>query len=55
MYLDSIYHLLSVDEDKIPIIDDRGARKGQLTIALTPSFNGLELEDYDNLRELISK
>ena len=55
IYLDVVYYLMGVDEDYIPIIDDRGSKKGSLRVALKTEVKGMNLEDYDNLKELLNK
>mmetsp|Transcript_18371 Transcript_18371/g.18347 ORF Transcript_18371/g.18347 Transcript_18371/m.18347 type:complete len:726 (+) Transcript_18371:426-2603(+) len=55
VYLDVIYHLLSLDEDFIPIIDDRGSRRGSLKVAVEPGLEGASTSDFDNLKELAGK
>ncbi|CAG9327700.1 unnamed protein product [Blepharisma stoltei] len=55
IYLDSIYYLITVDEDKVPIIDDRGSKKGMLKVAITPKIDGIVMEEFDNLKEILGK
>lgn len=55
IYLEVIYHLLVLDEDLIPIIDDKGTRKGSLKMAVTPEIPGLSLAEVDNLKDLAGK
>ena len=55
MYLETSYYLAPIEDDMMAIINDQGAIKGTLNIALTPNIEGVILEEYENLRELIGK
>ena len=55
MYLDTSYYLANIEDDIMAIINDQGAIKGTLNVSLTPRIEGIILEEYDNLRDLIGK
>ena len=46
---------MAIEEDYIRIIDDKGVLKGSLKVSIKPEVGTNNLDDYDNLKELISK
>jgi hypothetical protein len=55
IYLDTIYYLMNIEEDFIPIIDDKGAKKGALKLSIMSEIPGVDLEEHDNLKDIIGK
>lgn len=55
IYLDVMYYLLKIEEDMVPILDDRGARQGSLRVVVKPSVNVPEFDDLENLKEVLGK
>jgi hypothetical protein len=43
VFLDSIYYMISIDKDIVPIIDERGAVRGALQVQVTPKIEGVNL------------
>jgi hypothetical protein len=52
VFLDSIYYMISIDKDFVPIIDERGSVRGALQIQVIPTIEGIDLQAYDNLTEV---
>lgn len=53
VYLEVLFYVLGIEEDAFPIIDDHGKHQGSLRLSIEPSFEGLRLEDFDSLKEVI--
>lgn len=55
MYLESAYYLDSIEDNELAIINDQGSIKGNLSVYIGLSVDGVVLEEYENLRELLGK
>jgi len=54
-YTDTVYHLQPLEEDTMAIIDDHGTNQGALKVSLLISIEGLDLESFDTLKDLLGK
>ena len=54
-YLDTVYYLAPLEEDQMAIIDDHGANKGSLKVSLIPNIEGVNMEEFEHLKELLGK
>jgi kinesin family member 13 len=54
-YMDTLYYLTSLEEDSMAIIDDHGANKGALKVSLIPEIQGVKLEEFESLKDLLGK
>lgn len=55
LYLDTLYYLASLEEDTMAIINDHGNNKGALKVSIVPTIDGIDLEEYETLKELIGR
>ena len=54
-YMDTVYYLSPLDEDVMAIIDDHGANKGSLKVTVIPKIEGVDMEEFDSLKDLFGK
>ena len=54
-YTDTVYHLQPIEEDTMAIIDDHGNNQGALKVSVLIGVEGLDLEAFDSLRDLLGK
>jgi kinesin family member 13 len=54
-YTDTVFHLESLEEDELAIIDEHGTKRGTLKLSLLLGMDGVQLDEFDNLKELLDK
>jgi hypothetical protein len=54
-YTDTVFHLQPIEDDTMAIIDDHGNNQGALKVSVLISVEGLDLETFDTLKDLLGK
>jgi kinesin family member 13 len=55
VYLEAAYYLSVIEDDQVAIINDQGQIMGTLNISLNPLVEGVIMEEFESLRDLVSK
>ena len=55
LYLDTAYYLDSIEDEALAIINDQGGIKGTVSAAISLAIDGVVLDEYENMKDLIGK